>query len=56
MNEKTKAWLIAIALFFVFGLVGRMDYTYELEKENAALKIKNAAYRGVKVGLAEVAK
>jgi hypothetical protein len=49
MSENTKVWIGVVALVMLLGIVGRMDYTDELESENAALKIKAAQCQGSKV-------
>lgn len=56
MRDKTKAWMSAAVVALLFGLVGRMDYVDALERENTALKVKNAQCRGVVVSLAGVSK
>lgn len=49
MNETTKIWLCALAIFLLFGLVGKTDYADALEAENAALKLKAAQCQGNQV-------
>jgi hypothetical protein len=49
MNPNLKAWLIALGMVLAFGAVGNIDYICELEKENAALKLRVAGACGGKL-------